>query len=77
MHRLNFAFKSELSHRDFIGKFDASKAVRIGEFDCDYDHCIFEKGPLGERRKVLLKRVRVVISVNIGGYENEDRIQID
>ena len=76
-HRLNFVFKSELSHRDFIGKFDVSKAVRIGEFDCDYDHCIFEKGPSGERRKVLLKKVHIVISVNIGGYENEDRIQID
>lgn len=76
-HRLNFVFKSELSHRDFIGKFDASKAVRIREFDCDYDHCIFEKGPSGERRKLLLKKVHVVISANIGGYENEDRIQID
>lgn len=65
-HRLNFVFKSELSHRDFIGKFDVSKAVRIGEFDCDYDHCIFEKAPSGERRKRLLKKVHVIISVNIG-----------
>ena len=62
---------------DFIGKCDVSKAVRIREFDCNYDHCIFEKGPSGERRKLLHKKVHVVISMNIGGYEDEDRIQID
>lgn len=74
---MNFVSKSELNHRDFIGNFDVPKAMRIGEFDCDCDHCIFEKGPSGERRKVFHKKVHVAISVSTGGYENEDRIQID
>lgn len=76
---MNFVFKSELNHRNFIGKFDVSKAVRIGEFDCDCDHCIFEKGLSGgkKRRKVFHKKVHVAISVSTGGYENEDRMQID
>ena len=48
---MNFVFKSELNHINFIGKFDVSKAVRIGEFDCDCDHCIFEKGLSGKKKE--------------------------
>lgn len=40
---LNFVFKSRVSNKDYIGKIDQSKIVKLAEFSCDYQHYVFEK----------------------------------
>lgn len=64
-HLLNFVFKSGISNKDYIGKIDQSKIVKLTEFDCDYPHCIFEKTETGGRRKILIPQVRVIVSLNM------------
>lgn len=46
---LNFVFKSGVSNKDYIGKIDQSKIVKLVEFSCDYQHYVFEKTEKGEK----------------------------
>lgn len=64
-HMLNFIFKSGVSNKDYIGKIDQSKIVKLTEFSCDYQHYVFEKTEKGGGRKLLVPQIKVIVSLNI------------
>ena len=76
-HRLNFIFKCGVSEKDYIGKFDVNKAVKLTEFECEYPHFIFEKTETGSKRKRLVKSVHVDVSLNMEGERKIDGMQND
>ena len=64
-HMLNYVFKSGVSNKDYIGRVDQSKIVKLAEFDCDYQHFVFEKTEKGGRRKLIIPQVKVIVSLNL------------
>lgn len=64
-HMLNIVFKSGVSNKDYIGKIDQSRIVKLTEFYCDYQHYIFKKLENGCRRKLIIPQVRVIVSLNM------------
>lgn len=76
-HMLNFIFKSGVSNKDYIGKIDQSKIVKLTEFSCDYQHYVFEKTEKGGGRKLLVPQIKVIVSLNIWrpGKKTDERMQ--
>gem|GEM_PF-6443920 len=76
LHTLNFVFKSGVSNKDYIGKIDQYKIVKLVEFSCDYQHYVFEKTEKGERRKLLILQIKFIVSLNMAtGEKTDERIQ--
>lgn len=61
---INFVFKSKPSNKDYIGSIDRTKILKLGEFDCAYNHFMFATNEEGYKQKVLLHNVHVIFSLN-------------
>lgn len=62
---INIVFKSQVSNKDYIGKINIEKTVKLTDFETKYKRFIFETDGTGSKSKKLLNKVKVMTSLNV------------